>query len=64
MSKRSKESGQAVVEYIILLSITLGIVVAFARNMTSIFDKGAPKIGGKFERQIRAGAAPAGLWRE
>lgn len=64
MKKRSNESGQAVLEYIILLSITMGIVVAFAKNMTSIFDQGAPKIGGKFEKQIRAGAAPAGLWRE
>ena len=64
MKKKSKESGQAVLEYMILLSITLGIVVGFAKNMTGIFDKAAPKIGGNFERQLRAGAASAKVWKE
>jgi hypothetical protein len=63
MKKRSKQSGQAVVEYIILLSFTMAIVVGFAKKMTGIFDKAAPKMGGAFERQLRGGAAPAGMWK-
>ncbi len=64
MKKRSKESGQAVVEYIVLISITLGVVVLFAKRMTDLFDSTSPKMGGIFEKQLRGGGASAALWEE
>ena len=64
VKKRLNQSGQSIVEYVILLSITMAIVVGFARSITGLFDKSAPKMGGQFERQLRAGAAPAGLWKK
>ena len=60
--KRSKESGQALLEYIILLSIVFGMVIFFVHKLTGTFDKTTLSLGGKMERQLRTGAAPASLW--
>ena len=49
-------------EYAILLAITVGIAIAFMRNLTAGVDKAVPKWGRTFEIQLRAGAAPASLW--
>ncbi len=63
LRKRERnESGQAVLEYVILLGITVGIVVAFTRNLMAGVDKAIPKWGRNLEIQLRAGAAPASLW--
>lgn len=62
--RKKQESGQAILEYVILLGITLGIMVFFIRTMTQTLNNAIPKIGGTFERQLRTGAAPAKLWRK
>ena len=65
MGKRRKnESGQAVVEYIILLSIAIGVMALFVRSLTTGIDKTIPKWGRGMEVQLRAGAAPASLWKK
>jgi len=60
--RKKSDAGQAVLEYVILLGITVGIVVAFTRNLMQGVDQAIPKWGRKFEIQLRAGAAPASLW--
>jgi len=62
--RERRQSGQAIVEYMILISITMAIVVGFSRKMTQLFDQAAPKMGGAFEKQLRGGAAPARLWKK
>ena len=64
MPKIGQKSGQAVIEYVILLAITVGGMLYFIRTMTGAFDQSVPKMGGTFERQLRAGAAPASLWKK
>jgi hypothetical protein len=62
--RKKKNSGQAILEYVLLLSITMGTMVFFLRTMTKSLNTSIPRIGGIFERQLRAGAAPAGLWKK
>ena len=59
---RKRESGQAVLEYVILLGITMGIMIYFLRTLTTGVNRTIPKWGRSFEIQLRAGAAPASLW--
>jgi hypothetical protein len=60
--QRKNQSGQAIIEYIILLTFTVGIVVAFMSKSTSLFDKATVAVGGKMEKQLRTGKAPASIW--
>ena len=58
----SGEGGQAIVEYILLLSIILVGLGLFLQKMTSAFDSMTAQRGGALEKQIRTGSAPASLW--
>jgi Flp pilus assembly pilin Flp len=61
--KRSKrESGQAIVEYILLLAIVLGMVGVFISKLTGSFDLATTAVGGKMEKQLRTGKAPPWIW--
>ena len=60
--KNRKNSGQAVLEYILLLSIIIGIVTFSLRNLTGAMDKMTAKYGGTMEKQLRTGSAPASIW--
>jgi hypothetical protein len=62
LQKKPKQAGQAVLEYVMLLGITVGTMLYFVRTMNKTFDKTVPKWGGRLERQLRAGAAPAKVW--
>ncbi len=64
MAKKKSDSGQAVLEYVILLAITVGIMIYFVRNLSSGMNKTIPKWGGSLEVQLRAGAAPASIWKK
>ncbi len=59
-----KIRGQAILEYVILLSITLGLGVFVFNTLTKNLDQSIPKMGGNLEKQLRSGAAPASLWRK
>ena len=61
---RKWRSGQAVIEYVLLLTMVVGIMVAFLRTLNGSFDKAVPRMGGTIERQLRTGAASAGVWRK
>ncbi|MBC7396094.1 MAG: hypothetical protein H7333_01510 [Bdellovibrionales bacterium] len=60
--RKNKESGQALIEYILLLTIVFGFVIFFVQKLTGTFDTTTLSLGGKMERQLRTGAAPASLW--
>jgi hypothetical protein len=59
---KSGQSGQAIVEYILLLSIVIGMLSVFLAKFTSTFDTATIGLGGKMEVQMRTGRAPATLW--
>ena len=62
MDRRKKQSGQAILEYILLLSIILGGLTYFLSKVTEGFDATTAKYGAKIERQLRTGKAPASIW--
>jgi hypothetical protein len=64
MAKKKTDSGQAVIEYVILLAITTGIMLYFVRSLSTSLNNTIPKWGGSLEVQLRAGAAPASLWKK
>jgi hypothetical protein len=59
---RKKQSGQALVEYILLLSIVVGVVGFFVSKLTTSLDTTTGKYGAIVERQLRTGKAPASIW--
>jgi len=58
----SNEGGQAIVEYILLLSIVLIGLGLFLQKISTGFDAMTAQRGGALEKQIRTGSAPASLW--
>ena len=61
MGKASK-SGQAIIEYIILLSIVVVGLALFLSKYTGLFDNMTVRMGGAMESQLRTGKAPASVW--
>jgi TRAP-type mannitol/chloroaromatic compound transport system permease small subunit len=59
-----KNSGQALIEYIILLSIMIGIFALILPGLSKTFDVATTAISGKMETQLRTGMAPATLWTQ
>ena len=61
--RSSAEGGQAILEYIILLSIVLVSIAYFLKKLSNGFDNMTANTGGKLERQLRTGSAPPGIWK-
>lgn len=58
------QSGQAMVEYILLLTIVVVGAGLFLQSLSKAIDQMTAAQGGKLERQIRTGSAPASLWKK
>lgn len=58
VAKREAESGQAVLEYILLLSITIGIMTWAVRFLTEKSDRMVGFYGANVEKQLRTGGTP------
>ncbi len=59
---KSQTSGQAIMEYVLLLSMVLGVVTYTLRLLYGGMDKSTAKYGGIVEKQLRTGSAPASIW--
>lgn len=59
---KKAQSGQALVEYIILLSIIVSVVAVFMNRVTGAFDVTTARYGGRIEQQLRTGSAPPTVW--
>lgn len=57
-----EDSGQATVEYILLLSFCLVTAVAMAKGIISALDQGVLKLGSQLEKDLKSGRAPLGVW--
>jgi Flp pilus assembly pilin Flp len=58
------QSGQAIVEYILLLSLIIGGVGLFISKLTGSFDQMTAGFGGKVEQQIRTGSITPSVWQK
>jgi len=56
------EEGQAVTEYILILSITMFGAAALARALLVAFDNGISHLGSELEKSLKTGRAPKSVW--
>ena len=57
-----EDSGQATVEYILLISFSVTSAVLLARGILSALDQGILKLGSQLEKDLKTGRAPLGIW--
>ncbi len=56
------ESGQAITEYILILSVCLVGIGAFGRRFIKVLDQGVLHIGGQLEKDLKTGRVPSSVW--
>lgn len=54
----SSRSGQAIIEYVLLLAITISIITWAYSFLLNVADKHMVFYGGKLEQQLRTGNVP------
>ncbi len=57
------ESGQAVTEYVLLMSIALGSAIAISKGMMRVLDRFTLALGAQLEKDLKAGRAPSVIWK-
>lgn len=57
------EDGQAVIEYVLVLSATLVAAGLLARGILSALDSGVLKLGGQLEKDLKTGRAPLSVYQ-
>ena len=57
------EDGQAVIEYVLVLSATLVAAGMLARGILSALDNGVLKLGGQLEKDLKTGRAPLTVYQ-
>lgn len=60
--KSKKQSGQAVLEYILLLAVILVLVTGFSKTILRTMDQGILRFGAEFEKRIKTGRLPPNVW--
>ena len=58
-----EESGQATVEYILILSAIVVGCVKFTQVILAILDKGILTLGSQLEKDLKTGRAWLGIWK-
>jgi len=61
-NKRKQNSGQAVLEYVLLLAMILGGVGFVVAKLRDGSDKITAVSGAKLEKMLRTGSAPPTIW--
>ena len=59
----ASQSGQATVEYILLLLFTVGIATGLSRTIIGALDDGILRMGGQLQKDLKSGRAPNNVWR-
>jgi hypothetical protein len=57
------ESGQAITEYILIMSLALGGAILISRGLMGIIDKFTLALGAQLEKDLKAGRAPSSVWK-
>lgn len=58
-----EEEGQGVIEYILLLSMTVIGAGLLARGILKALDSGVLKLGGQLEKDLKTGRAPLSVYQ-
>jgi hypothetical protein len=62
LSFREDESGQAILEYIVILSACMLGAVALGKQIMNIINKGILRLGAQLEKDLKTGRMPLGTW--
>ena len=60
---RSEEEGQAVLEYILILTATVVGAGLMSRKIIQVVDTGILKLGGQLEKDLKTGRVPLDIWK-
>ncbi len=60
---RRSQSGQATLEYILLLSFVLSLAIGMSRTFITNIDRGIRRFGAQFEKDLKTGRAPLNVWQ-
>lgn len=59
------ESGQAVTEYVLILTLAIGGAIGIAKALIGVFDKFTLALGAQLEKDLKSGRAnadPGAIW--
>lgn len=59
----SDQQGQAITEYILILSACVLGAAALARGILGVLDKGILRLGAQLEKDLKTGRAPVNVWK-
>lgn len=57
------ESGQGTVEYLLILSVTIGFSIGMAKIALAALDTGILKFGAQLEKDLRTGRMPPSVYK-
>lgn len=57
------EEGQALMEYILLISFAIVGATQIARGILKVLDQGVLRLGGQLEKDLKTGRSPLSAWR-
>ncbi|MBN21631.1 MAG: hypothetical protein CL678_10130 [Bdellovibrionaceae bacterium] len=60
---RSDESGQAVVEYLLILSLGVTLAISVAVSLNEALSNQILRFGAVLEKDLRTGRAPANVYK-
>ena len=60
---RRDQRGQATVEYILILSVTILGAAGLSRAIVGAFDSGILRFGAALEQDLRTGRSPLDIWK-
>lgn len=57
------EEGQAVTEYMLLLSVCVVGASTLGRRLLDVLDTGVARLGGQLEKDLKSGRSPLSVWK-
>jgi len=57
------DSGQAITEYLLLLSVIMAAALAFSRGLIRGISSGVLSLGGQLEKDLKTGRVKLGIWK-
>ena len=57
------ESGQATLEYILLLLVVFSLALGLSKTFTTNLDSSMRRLGGQLEKDLKTGRAPVSVWQ-
>lgn len=61
-SSKEKESGQALIEYALLLAMAMIVALPMSRQIVSFMDQSVARLGSTLEKKLYTGKAHVTVW--